>query len=102
VSLWKRALAEPADRAADERIAHFNRLAGYCSDLTRLSRQIAASSLRTRHQRALRLQAMYTAYDQTLILAASELGIETDLRAPLHAENRLTLEVELSLAGLRW
>jgi hypothetical protein len=102
VRSWKRALTEPDARRDDEWIAHFTRLAAYCRDLTRLNNAIAHADRPVRHQRALRLQAMYTAYDQTLILAATELGIETAMHAPMRPASRLALEVELSLAGLRW
>jgi hypothetical protein len=48
------------------------------------------------------LQATRTAYDQVLLLAAAELGIETDLQPPLNSTDRIGLEAELSVADLRW
>jgi hypothetical protein len=42
------------------------------------------------------------AYDQTLALAAVELGICVPGKVPWEAADRLTVEAELSLAGLRW
>jgi hypothetical protein len=48
------------------------------------------------------LRAASTAYDQTLLLAAREFGIEAGRTAPLPPIERLALEAELSVAGLRW
>ncbi|MDQ1720185.1 MAG: hypothetical protein QOE89_4138, partial [Pseudonocardiales bacterium] len=43
-----------------------------------------------------------TAYDQTLLLAAEDLGLSPGLTPPLHSVERLSLEAELVSAGMRW
>jgi hypothetical protein len=48
------------------------------------------------------LRAAMTAYDQTLLIAAAALGHATDLYAPLTPVDRLAVEADLTLAGLRW
>lgn len=89
-------------RREEAELAHFKLLAGYSASLTRLTRNIARLEPRPGCHRALRLQAMRTAYDEVLLLAAREIGIASDLRPPLTSTDRIGLEAELSLAGLRW
>jgi hypothetical protein len=89
-------------RGSSHDIDRYLRLAAHAANLTRLTGRIAEVSHHSRTHRGLQLRAACTAYDQTLLLAATELGIETGLRTPLSAVDRLTLEAELVAAGLRW
>lgn len=89
-------------RREDAELAHYRLLAAYSASLTRLTRNLARLEPRPGCHRALRLQAMRTAYDEVLLLAAQELGIANELRPPLGSADRLGLEAELALAGLRW
>lgn len=89
-------------RREDAELAHYRLLAAYSASLTRLTRNIARLEPRPGCHRALRLQAMRTAYDEVLLLAAQELGIDNELRLPLGSADRLGLEAELALAGMRW
>jgi hypothetical protein len=94
-------LGRPA-RRTDAELAHLHLLAAYSASLTRLTRAMSRLEPRPGCHRALRVQAMRTAYDQVLLLAAAELEIVTDLQPPLGSADRIALEAELSVAGLRW
>lgn len=91
-----------AGRTGRRELDQHHRLAAHSADLTRISLRIQ-TLLRPEHTgKGQHLRAATTAYDQVLLLAATELGIAPDCRAPLPASERLGLEAELSLAGLRW
>lgn len=92
-------------KAEECELARLRRLAEHAATLSRLNRRI--ESLRASHDRRVggRLRAALTAYDQTLLLAVDEAGVPDPGRrlcAPLHAADRLGLEAELSLLGVRW
>jgi hypothetical protein len=89
-------------RSAEAELAHLHLLATYSASLTRLTRAMARLEPRPGCHRALRVQAMRTAYDQVLLLAAAEFDIATELQPPLGSADRIALEAELSVAGLRW
>jgi hypothetical protein len=85
---------------------HHLRLAQYAATLTRLTKRI--DRLRRSPDRLFgcHLRAALMAYDQTLLLAAHELGFDIGLEVAtntlLSSEDRLGFEAELALAGLRW
>ena len=81
---------------------HYLRLARHAATLTRLTMRIDALRQGSAHGRGFHLRAACTAYDQALLLAAYELGLNPDATVPLNAQQRLGLEAELVLAGLRW
>lgn len=88
-------------RRRDAEVDRAYRMARYSADLTRLAARIA--DLRARANRdGQHLRAAITAYDQTLLIAAAEAGRAAPFRAPLNPVDRLTLEADLTLAGLRW
>jgi hypothetical protein len=74
------------------------------ADLRRLGREGVRLQQDARvSARAFHLHATALAYDDTLILAAEALGVDTSTaRPPLTGMQRLDLEVELTRAGLRW
>jgi len=73
------------------------------ADLRRLGREgVRLQSDQRVSARAFHLHATALAYDDTLLLAAEALGVETKARPPLTNVARLDLEVELARAGLRW
>jgi hypothetical protein len=76
------------------------RFAEHGRTLSRLSDRMI--SLRARRTTGLQLRATLQAYDQTLLLAAADAGLELPGSAPLKSVDRLLLEAELSLVGLRW
>jgi hypothetical protein len=95
----------PGARSEADELARLHRLAEHAANLTRLNRRIA--TLREGQDKRIggRLRAALTAYDQTLLLAVLEAGIPDSgdrLCAPLHAADRLGLEAELALLGVRW
>jgi hypothetical protein len=81
---------------------HYLRVAQHAATLTRLTARIAALRHQSANGRGFQLRAACTAYDQALVLAAFELGVSGGASAPLTTAQRLTLEAELVLAGLRW
>lgn len=96
-------IARPRVRSQrrDPEVERAYRLAQYAADLTRLAGRIGV--LRAYASRdGQHLRAAITAYDQTLLIAANDLGHRADLRAPLNPIDRLVLEADLTLAGLRW
>jgi len=89
-------------RADSQRIEHHRRLARYCADLSRLSARIDSWSGCGTNTNGQHIRAAQTAYDQTLLLAAREVGVPAEVDVPLDSVERITIEAELSLAGLRW
>jgi hypothetical protein len=85
----------------DPEIERAYRLARYSADLTRLAHRIAVLRARS-NQDGQHLRAAVTAYDQILLIAAADLGCATDLHAPLSPIDRIALEADVTLAGLRW
>lgn len=83
-------------------IDHARRLASYGRDLSRLALQLNDWRAHGATRNGQHIRAASLAYDQVLLMAAAELGLETEVTAPLHPVDRLGLEAELSLAGLRW
>jgi hypothetical protein len=96
---WVRTAVHFSRRDPEVDLAY--RLARYSADLTRLARQIEVFRARG-NQDGQHLRAAVTAYDQTLLLAAADLGFAADLQAPLNPVDRLALEADLTVAGLRW
>jgi hypothetical protein len=90
------------DRAAEQRTAQLHRLARYAATLTRLASRIERLSHSQERPFGCHLRATWIAYDQTLLLAMHEMGHVAPERAPLSATDRLSVEAELVLAGLRW
>ena len=90
------------DRDAERRAHHLRTLAGYAATLTRLASRIERLSHSKDRPFGLYLRAAWMAYDQTLLLAMHEIGHPAPSRAPLNATDRLTVEAELALGGLRW
>jgi hypothetical protein len=78
------------------------RVARHAATLTRLARRIEDLRRSSAYGRGFHLRAAWTAYDQALILAAAELGLEVPTTSQLGSTDRLGLEAELALAGLRW
>ena len=78
------------------------RLAEHAANLTRLCQRVEVLRRNSERRFGLHLRAALMAYDQTLALAAGELGIAVPPKVPWTAADRLTVEAELSLAGLRW
>jgi hypothetical protein len=73
------------------------------ADLRRLGREgVRLQTDQRVSARAFHLHAAALAYDDTLLLAAAALGVETEARPPLTNIARLDLEAELARAGLRW
>jgi hypothetical protein len=91
-----------ATRKFDDDLERYVRLARHAATLTRLTRRISMLSNPRRTHRGLQLRAACTAYDQTLLLAAEDLGLSPGLTPPLHSVERLSLEAELVSAGMRW
>ncbi|UQX89154.1 hypothetical protein M6D93_03910 [Jatrophihabitans telluris] len=89
-------------KAEESELARLRRLAEHAANLTRLSRRIEILRAGADKRIGGRLRAALTAYDQTLLLAGLEAGIESRLVAPLRPSDRMGLEAELSLLGLRW
>jgi hypothetical protein len=81
---------------------HYLRLARHAATLTRLTVRIDTLRQSSAQGRGFHLRAACTAYDQALLLAAFELGLNPNLTVPLSTPERLGLEAELALAGLRW
>jgi hypothetical protein len=76
-------------------------MARYSADLTRLAGRIGRLRAAGDHD-GQHLRAAITAYDQILLIAAADLAHASDLQAPLTPVDRLVLEADLTLAGLRW
>ncbi len=91
-------------RHGDVEMTHQYRLAAHAATLSRMSARIDALLVQVNRsgRDGQHLRAACTAYDQTLLIAARELGLPADLAAPLCPIDRLRLEAELTLAGLRW
>lgn len=87
-------------QTAPPELDRHRRLAEHSATLSRLSHRIQL--LHARRATGLQLRAAQNAYDDTLLIAAREIGLTVTSAAPLQALDRLTLEAELSLAGLRW
>ncbi len=90
-------------------VEKFTRLAEHAANLTRLTRRIETLRATASERRfGCHLRAALMAYDQTLLLACDDAGIDLTgedqrrLRAPLHTSDRLWIEAALSMAGLRW
>jgi hypothetical protein len=86
----------------DTETEHYLRLAKHAATLTRLKLRIEALRHSSANGRGFQLRAACTAYDQALVLAAFELGLDTEATPPLTSSDRVGLEAELVLAGLRW
>jgi hypothetical protein len=86
----------------DPRLQQQLRLAEHAANLTRLCQRVEMLRRNSERRFGLHLRAALMAYDQTLALAAVELGICVPGKVPWEAADRLTVEAELSLAGLRW
>ena len=90
------------DREAERTAAHLHRLARYAATLTRLAGRIERLTQSAERPFGCHLRATWIAYDQTLLLAMHEMGHPAPDAAPLSATERLSVEAELALDGLRW
>jgi len=86
----------------DTHTEHYLKVARHAATLTRLKLRIESLRHSSAHGRGFHLRAACTAYDQALVLAAVELGLQPQASLPLSTADRLGLEAELALAGLRW
>jgi len=89
-------------KMVDTQTEHYLRLARHAATLTRLKLRIENLRQSSANGRGFHLRAACTAYDQALIIAAGELGLDPEAKVPLSTSDRLGLEAELALAGLRW
>jgi hypothetical protein len=95
--------SDPRDPDKGANVPGIRPLEVLVADLRRLGREgVRLQTDQRVSARAFHLHATALAYDDTLLLAAAALGVQTKAHAPLTNLARLDLEVELARAGLRW